>query len=412
MSVRDWLFRQARSEARGRGALWAGRFALAGLAAIALLLFLDRAGYDLGVFRLPDVGRPEGWMDRAWGWFLLSGAALLQAAAAVATVLAVSFVLRFVLGFALRRRTRSVARLLDRRLSTETFCAALEATGPLGPLVEREALAARPADGFFAPRRGRRRLKILQALALALILVLALLPGVAPGQEGDAPVLGAPDPGQRENRLSLTLTGPVRPLGPGDPIALEVLGELSRAPSTDLELPVFLVLDGSTKLATGGALFLPAGAPAQDTVRTDLARMLPPLQPGEHTVVALAGGARSNVWTFRIEGEPEGGGAAEDEEEQEKKPDPSPEGSATPPPELRPQFVEPLVREGEKVEKLARVPIEVPGGGAPKDATLEEAWPELERRKEAALNRAGLSPAARDLVRRYFEELRPKEERK
>ena len=54
----------------------------------------------------------------------------------------------------------------------------------------------------------------------------------------------------------------------------------------------------------------------------------------------------------------------------------------------------------------------MPGGGAPRESSLEEAWPELERRKEAALNRSGLSPAARELVRRYFEELRPAEEKK
>ena len=36
--------------------------------------------------------------------------------------------------------------------------------------------------------------------------------------------------------------------------------------------------------------------------------------------------------------------------------------------------------------------------------------PEEERRKEAALNRPGLSPVARDLVREYFEQLRPEEE--
>ena len=76
---------------------------------------------------------------------------------------------------------------------------------------------------------------------------------------------------------------------------------------------------------------------------------------------------------------------------------------------MRPKYIEPLVREDEKkkIEKLAKVPIEVRGGGAPEERSLEEAWPELERRKEAALNRPGLSPAARQLVREYFERLRP-----
>ena len=86
-------------------------------------------------------------------------------------------------------------------------------------------------------------------------------------------------------------------------------------------------------------------------------------------------------------------------------PGPPEQGGALP--EQRPRFVEPLVREGEKVEKRARVPIEVPGGGAPREASLDEAWPEMERRKEAALNRTGLSPAARELVRTYFDSLKP-----
>ena len=69
------------------------------------------------------------------------------------------------------------------------------------------------------------------------------------------------------------------------------------------------------------------------------------------------------------------------------------------------------MQEGEKVKKLARVPIEAEGAGGPVSRSLDEAWPELERRKEEALRRPGLSPAARDLVRRYYERLRPEEER-
>ena len=75
--------------------------------------------------------------------------------------------------------------------------------------------------------------------------------------------------------------------------------------------------------------------------------------------------------------------------------------------EWRPKFVEPLVRDGERVKKNAKVPIEVPGGGAPAPRPLDEAWPELERRREAALDRPGLSPAARKLVKEYFDRLKP-----
>ena len=47
------------------------------------------------------------------------------------------------------------------------------------------------------------------------------------------------------------------------------------------------------------------------------------------------------------------------------------------------------------------------GGGAQQEKPIEEAWPELLRRREEALNRPGLSPAAKKLVREYFERLRP-----
>jgi hypothetical protein len=75
---------------------------------------------------------------------------------------------------------------------------------------------------------------------------------------------------------------------------------------------------------------------------------------------------------------------------------------------VKPRFVEPLVKGDEQITKKAKVPIEVPeGGGGQHEKPIEEAWPELERRREEALNRPGLSPAARKLVREYFELLRP-----
>ena len=48
-------------------------------------------------------------------------------------------------------------------------------------------------------------------------------------------------------------------------------------------------------------------------------------------------------------------------------------------------------------------------GGAPTDKPLKEAWPELKKRREAALKRPGLSPHARKLVKEYFDKLRPDE---
>jgi hypothetical protein len=85
---------------------------------------------------------------------------------------------------------------------------------------------------------------------------------------------------------------------------------------------------------------------------------------------------------------------------------PEPQGGG--PQDSKPKFVEPLVKGEDQVRKKAKVPIEVPeGGGGPQEKPIDEAWPELLRRREEALNRPGLSPAARKLVREYFELLRP-----
>ncbi|MEM8884884.1 MAG: hypothetical protein AAGD14_12500 [Planctomycetota bacterium] len=405
--MREFLSRQARSEAGGRAALWAGRIALVGVTATAVTLFLDRAGFDVPWFQLPDSGATP--LQRLFGWFAISTAGLAQTALVVGVVLAVAFFLRVLMVPLLRRRPAVIALALDRRMQTERFSAALEADGPFRPLVERAALAQMPPDGFLRPHRGRKRVRFLLTLALALVFVIAVMPGVAPGAPGDAPVLGTPDPGQKDNLLELILTGPTRPLKPGEPIELGLQARTSRPPTRDLELPVYFVLDDEIRIPAERALFFPAGVQGEDDLIFDLARNLPPLEAGEHTVYAMAGGGRSNVWKFTIEGDGGGGGQDEQEEEQQQEP----EGGQEQPkamPEARPRYVEPLVREGEKVEKKARVPIEVPGGGAPREASIDEAWPELERRREAALNREGLSPSARELVRKYFDSLRPAEE--
>jgi len=390
----------------------AWRIALLGLIGVAVALFLERAGFDTPLFRLPKIRPGAGIADRVVGYVAISTAGLVQGAVLGAAVLALALAARAALGVLLRRAPAGVAARLDSVLRTERFSAALEAEGPLAPLVEREALSDPPGPQVLAGGRSTRLQRFLTLLALALVLVVAVLPGVAPGQDGSAPVLGAPDPGQKENLLSLTLVGPTGDLDPGAPILLSVKGETTAPPSRDLELPTTFVLDDQIRIESGQALFMPAGAPGEDEIRFDLGGALPPLKPGEHRVYALAGGARSNIWVFRVEGESGGGGGGQDEkEEPEKQPKPDPQqGGALP--EQRPRFVEPLVREGEKVEKRARVPIEVPGGGSPKKSSLEEAWPELERRKEAALNRTGLSPAARELVRTYFDSLKPTPKKK
>lgn len=416
MTVLDILARQARSEAQGRAASWAWRFALVGVVFVAVVLFCERAGLQLPgfnvLFRLVAAPDGDGAFLSVLGWVAISLDGLTQAGFLVGGVLAAGIVLRFVLVPVLRRSAGATAALLDRRLSTDVFESALEADGPFGPLVAKDAVKVAPAEGFLRGREGRRRQRALMTVALALVVAIALLPGVSGASEGSAPVDGAPDPGQRENLLRLALSGPTFLLKQGSRIPLELLGETSEPPSRDLDLAVEFVLDDEHRIDPNVALFFPAGARGVDSLPFDLGKALPELAAGDHSIYATAGGARSNVFEFRIEGEEGGGGKGPEEKKDEEKPPPPPQGNGGAPlPEARPRFVEPLIRDGEKVRKRARVPIEVQGGGAPRASTLEEAWPDMERRKEAALNRPGLSPSARELVRRYFDSLRPPEEK-
>ena len=406
MTLRSLLDRCARAEARGRAATAAWRIALLGLVGVSVALFAERAGYDLPFLRLPQIEEGAGIADRVIGYIAISTAGLVQGGVLAAIVVGIAFLARVFLGWWMRRSPAALASRIDAAMSTERFSAALEATGLLAPIVEREALAEPPSASLFA-RRGARTRRFLTLLALALVLVVAVLPGVAPGGEGDAPVLGAPDPGQKENKLRLSLSGPHGEVAPRGPILLAVVGETSVPPQRDLDLQTTFVLDDQIHIESGESLFMPAGAPGQDTLQFDIAGALPELKVGKHRVYALAGGARSNLWIFEVKADQGGGGGGGEEEKKEPKQEPKPQQQGGALPEQRPRFVEPLVREGEKVKKRARVPIEVPGGGSPRKSTLEEAWPEMERRKEAALNRAGLSPASRELVRTYFDSLRP-----
>jgi hypothetical protein len=130
------------------------------------------------------------------------------------------------------------------------------------------------------------------------------------------------------------------------------------------------------------------------------------LKAGDHEAIARAGILESNVYRFRIEPPP--GGETQSPRAEPPSAPPPPPAAGGGPEEATPKFVEPLVKGDEKVRKKAKVPIEVPGGaGGVKEQPLEEAWPELERRREEALDRPGLSPAAKKLVREYFERLRP-----
>jgi hypothetical protein len=214
--------------------------------------------------------------------------------------------------------------------------------------------------------------------------------------------------GRDEGDLVLKLIGTKEIVDPALPVPAQVILESSVSPAADFTFPIWIRIDGRKDHRTGATLFLPEGAPGQDAVTLDLRPWIEDLPPGEHVAVALAGLLESNEYRFRIEG-PAGG---ESESPQPKNPPPQPPPVPEPqgggPQDSKPKFVEPLVKGEDQVRKKAKVPIEVPeGGGARQEKPIEEAWPELERRREEALNRPGLSPAARKLVREYFERLRP-----
>jgi len=411
MTVKGLLSRHARVEARGRATLLSWRLALVGTTAVAACLVLERIGVDVPLLAMPGLPRSGATsLDRFVGYLAISFAGLLQGLFLLAAVLAVTLFVRYTGGLWLRRGVRGVAGALDRRLATDRHCAALEATGPLAAFLHDAVVAAAPPLATLAPARWGAARRLLLVLAVLLVLLVAVAPGAAPGEPGPAFVAGRPEGGEEPQPLRVSLTGEARDFHPREPVPVLVLVEAGAPPREDLDLGVVVRVDDRAPIDTGKRVFLAAGAPGQDSVTLDLRALTRGLEPGEHVAFADAGGVRSNPYRFRVVVPGGGGAQPPPPRDEDPQAEPPPEGGPEERPHWRPKYVEPLVREGEKVEKIARVPVEVPGGGGPADRPLAEAWPELERRKEAALDRAGLSPASRRLVREYFERLRPKEE--
>ncbi|MGQ0613344.1 MAG: hypothetical protein ACT4PV_06375 [Planctomycetaceae bacterium] len=403
MSVAALLRGQERARARGVARRTARRVFLLGAAAVAAALFLERSGFDPPWLALPFPGGAGVPGLRVFAWIAISLAGLLQGALLLAWILAAALVVRTVGPRLLRRAPRRTAEDLDRLLATDRFSAAREAKGPLAPIVVACALRHPPSPALLAGRRGGR---ILPALALLCVLLVALMPGTAPGGEGPAPVEGAERPGEEEAPLLLRLHGPRRLFHAAEPVPLEVVLEASGRVREEIAFPVLLRIDAGAPVEVDGSLALSPGGASRSAMGLDLRRFARELGAGEHVAVALAGPLESNEYRFRIE-----------PPASPPQPPPPPPNPPPPPPgeegttggvPLRPEYVEPLLRDGEQVPKEARVPVEVPGGGTPAERPLSEAWPELKKRLEAALDRPGLSPAARALVREYFERLRPK----
>ncbi len=397
--VRALLSAHARRRATARARRSAGRIVLLGGAAVAVLLFLERAGY----LPVPWVGGLGG-EDKVLSWVVVSIAGLLQGVVLLAALFLLAFLVRAAGPPFLKPGIPAVAREIDARLSTDRFSSALEATGPLAALAGRRAAEKPPPGDLFAlpSRRGERW---LARLVVLLVLLVAVLPGKAPAQEGG--LATREEGGREEGDLVLRLIGTKEIVDPKLPVPVQVILESSVAPAADFTFPISIRIDGRKDDPTGATLFLPAGAPGQDAVGLDLRPWVEDLPPGEHVAVALAGILESNEYRFRIEG-PSGGESESPESKPPPEPPPVPQPQGGGPQDAKPKFVEPLVKGEDQVTKKAKVPIEVPeGGGAQQEKPIEEAWPELERRREEALNRPGLSPAARKLVREYFERLRP-----
>lgn len=287
-------------------------------------------------------------------------------------------------------------------------------------------------------------------------------PGPGPGPKPEEPDAKPPDPPETPKpppeAAAPDVAAKVKTSQPSYPEGAPVLVVASAAPTRELPkdrvLALSLELDGTeasttVDLTVGPSAPLGAGE-IQDLRR--IPRLADRLQPGEHTVRARFRD-RSDGTTydsepakFRIEadeGDGKGGGGGGKEPpkpnpapqpQPEPQPQPSttpppqppppppgptpselpPEAKAPPPPEIHPKFetqvVVPLFGEGDEVEKKGTTVVLVPGGGSssepPKTAPLADALPEAAKRAESAVDRAGVRAADRDLVRRYFEELR------
>ena len=401
MTVHELLLRHSRVYAAGRAARLGARIALLGATFVAVLLSVERMGVDLPFLWMPAASTP-GFLAKALSFIAFSLAGLIQGAVLLAGVFALAFLARRLGPVLFRQGPRPTAHALDGRMRTDRYSAALQARGRLAGLAAAHATKNPPPDQALAPKPPGRLQKWLTVGAVLLVLLVAFSPGSAGGESGPAPA-----PGQRgrdRRTLQLRLLGEDRTFFPGQAVPVHVVIEAPFAPERDLKLEVSLEIDGGPARATGRHLFLAAGAPGEDAVVLDLRAFAGELAPGEHVAVALADDARSNEYRFRIDppdprrDPPDGGRSGK-----KAKPKGKDKGAD---PQRDPKFVEPLVRDGDKVKKRAKVPIEVPGR-APQEKSLKEAWPELQKRKEAALKRAGLSPHARQLVFEYFERLRP-----
>ena len=206
-------------------------------------------------------------------------------------------------------------------------------------------------------------------------------------------------------------------------------GELAGAKTFDLRVSV----DG-VECDTGSELTVDPAIPQGDRVEVDL-KLVPGLKltPGEHVATArLTDRTTHEEHTsapvkFRIAPPPDDKNDAENKDKgaapPPPKPKPEPEARAgapkpndvepsppgappPPPPATQKHVVVPLFGDGETVKKKGLVLVLDPSGGnetPPERRAVGDALPAAKRRAEEAVDRAKLSDADRDLVRRYFD---------
>ncbi|MDH3590762.1 MAG: hypothetical protein OER88_02720, partial [Planctomycetota bacterium] len=356
MAAVDTLFRHhAGVLARGRGVRWGRRVFLIGAVLLAGGLFLERAGFDVPGIALPVFSHATTTAEQILGTLFVSIAGLIQGLFWLGVLFVAGIVVRLIVS-EWRPPHARVAALLDRVLLTDRFAAAAEASGPLAGLAERGAVQSAPSPRLLRPKK-RRRDRWLKYAAILAVLLVALSPGTASGDDGVAPMAGAPDAGSKEEPLRLMLRGDDATYPVGAPVPVDVSIEADDPMRDDFDEVVSLRIDGRTPRATAARLFLAAGAPGDDAVRLDLRNYTGALEPGEHEAVATAGALTSNVYRFTIEA-PGASPKRKPKPDPEAKPQPDPKGGKQNKPDYEEKFVEPLVQDGEKVKKKARVPVE------------------------------------------------------
>ncbi len=227
-----------------------------------------------------------------------------------------------------------------------------------------------------------------------------------------------------------------------EPVHVVLWATPTRASAADRTFTASLDVDGTT-VPGGVTLTIGPSSPAGASSIVDLRRypgLAEKLRPGEHQVTLrlrddqTGAEVASAPAPFRIEGDDPGPQSPPPSPQAGPKPPsppepppeappPPPQGTnppplakdgAPPPPDVEvafdPRVVVPLFGPGEEVVKrgprVSLAPGEAPTSAPPLRAPVAPRIDDAARRAESFVDRPGVRPSDRDLVRRYFEELR------